>query len=165
MTDTSWEAWAAARLELSCEEFEELGLAAAADLLVSRALMASRYGAAQPMVTASSKQAGGHSRTVTRRMLDQLRLPPNKRRAVHRLFTGTSTWAGLFAIYGENRDLTPAERLYVRRQLLIIRRATAPAPDASSEPPRRTAEPHQRRRPARPLTQTVPAADRRRNPG
>ena len=165
MTDTPWEAWAAARLELSCEEFEELGLSAAADLLVSRALMAGRYGAAQPMVTASSKQAGGHSRTVTRRMLDQLRFPPNKRRAVHRLLTGTSTWAGLFAIYGESRDLTPAERLYVRRQVLIIQRATARAPDASSEPPRRTAELRQRRRPARPLTRTAPAADRRRNPG
>lgn len=165
MSHTSWEPWAAARLELSCEEFEELGLAAASDLLVSRALMASRYGAPQPMVTASSKQAGGHSRTVTRRMLDQLRFPPNKRRAVHRLLTGTSTWTGLFTIYGENRELTSAERLYVRRQLLIIRRASVPAPGASSEPPRRRAERHQRRRPARPLTQTGPAADRRRNPG
>lgn len=165
MTVMSWEVWAAARLELSCEEFEEMGLSAAADLLVSRALMASRYGAARPLVTASSKQAGGHSRTVTRRMLDQLRFPPNKRRAVHRLLTGTSTWAGLFAIYGQGRDLTPAERLYVRRQLLIIRRATAPAPDASSEPPHRRAEPLQRRRPGTPLDRIAPAGDRRRNPG
>jgi hypothetical protein len=131
MTDSSWEGWATSSLELSREEFHELGLAAAAEILVSRALMASRYGAAQPLVTASSKQAGGHSRTVTRRMLDQLHYPPDKRRAVHRLFTGTSTWAGLFAIYGDSRDLTPAERLYVLRQLRIIRRATAPVPGAS----------------------------------
>src|SRR5688500_7944054 len=120
MTRQPWEAWAAAAVEMTAEEFAALGLTAAAELLLSRALAAGSHGAVRPLVTASSKQAGGHSRTVTRRMLEQLRFPANKRRALHRLFTGTSTWPGLFVIYGDARDLTAAEHAYVRRQVRVV---------------------------------------------
>jgi hypothetical protein len=132
MSSQPWEGWAAAALEVTPEELKRLGVAAAAELLVSRALEAGRRGAAHPMVAASGKRAGGNSRIATRRMLDQLRFRPDKRRAVHRLLAGTSTWPGLFAIWGEGgRELTPSERRYVRRHVRIIQRATAPVPGES----------------------------------
>ena len=127
MSSPPWEGWASATLEVTAEELTRLGVATAAELLVSRALEAGRRGAVHPMVAASGKQAGGNSRIATRHMLDQLMFCDVKRRAVHRLLTGTSTWPGLFAIWAEGgRELTAAERRYVRRHVRIIRRATAP---------------------------------------
>lgn len=93
----------------------------AVDILISRLEEARRRGAGDPLVTITAKSAGGNSRECTRRMLLQLGLEPNSRRAVHRLLGGSpSGWPGLLRIFSEGRGLTEEEFVYARRQLLCI---------------------------------------------
>lgn len=93
----------------------------AIDILISRLEEARRRGAGDPLVTITAKSAGGNSRECTKRMLKQLGLDPNSRRAVHRLLGGSpSGWPGLLRIYSEVRRLTDDEYVYARRQLLCI---------------------------------------------
>lgn len=103
-------------------------LVPAIDILISRLEEARRRGACDPLVTITAKSAGGNSRECTKRMLMQLGLEPNSRRAVHRLLGGSpSGWPGLLRIFSEGRGLTDDEFVYARRQLLCINPARAVA--------------------------------------
>ncbi len=118
-----FEHWAAAQVGLTPEQVEDLRLVAAFEVLLCRCEEARRRGAKDPLVTISSKQAGGNSRTCTRRMLDQLGYTPRQRRAIHRLLAGSSSgWPGLFRLYCGDGALTPQQRQYARRQVVSFLR-------------------------------------------
>jgi len=114
-----FEHWAAAEVGLTPEQVETLRLVAAFEVLLSRCEEARRRGAKDPLVTVSSKKAGGNSRACTRRMLDQLGYTAGQRRAIHRLLAGSSSgWPGLFRLYCDDGQLTIRQRQYARRQVL-----------------------------------------------
>lgn len=119
-----FEHWAAAEIGLTSEQVDALQLVAAFEVLLSRCEEARRRGAKDPLVTVSSKQAGGNSRTCTRRMLEQLGYTAGQRRAIHRLLAGsTSGWPGLFRLYCVDGPLTSGQRQYARRQVQSFMRS------------------------------------------
>ena len=116
-----FEYWVAAQVGLTPEQVDALRLVAAFEVLLSRCEEARRRGAKDPLVTISSKRAGGNSRICTRRMLDQLGYTPRQRRAIHRLLAGSSSgWPGLFRLYCDDGQLTIRQRQYARRQVLLF---------------------------------------------
>lgn len=116
------EEWIRVELALDPEDDLRVVLSGAADVLLARAVAAAERGATDPLVTVSGKRAGGNSRAVTKRMLEQLGLPPRARRLVHRLLGGSPTgWPGLLRIFTEQRHLTADERALVERQLEALR--------------------------------------------
>jgi hypothetical protein len=118
-----FEQWAAVEIGLTSEQVDALRLVAAFEVLLSRCEEARRRGARDPLVTVSSKKAGGNSRACTRRMLEQLGYTAAQRRAIHRLLAGsTSGWPGLFRLYGEDGPLTSSQRQYARRQVQYFMR-------------------------------------------
>ncbi len=118
-----FEHWAATQVGLTPEQVEALALVAAFEILLSRCEEARRRGAKDPLVTISPKQAGGNSRTCTRRMLDQLGYTARQRRAIHRLLAGSSSgWPGLFRLYCGDGGLTAQQRQYARRQVVSFLR-------------------------------------------
>ena len=120
----SFEHWAAAETGLTSEQVDALRLVAAFEILLSRCEEARCRGARDPLVTVSSKRAGGNSRACTRRMLEQLGYTAAQRRAVHRLLAGsTSGWPGLFRLYGDDGPLTSSQRQYARREVQSFLRA------------------------------------------
>ena len=119
-----FEHWAAAKIGLTSEQVDALRLVAAFEILLSRCEEARRRGARDPLLTASSKRAGGNSRACTRRMLEQLGYTAAQRRAIHRLLAGsTNGWPGLFRLYGDDGPLTSSQRQYARRQVQSFLRA------------------------------------------
>lgn len=114
--------WAAHQLGLTANDVDAMKLAGAFEVFVSRLEAARRRGASDPLVTITSKRAGGNSRLVTRRMLHQLGYTPTQLRAVHRLIAGSgSWWPGLLRLYALDVDLDARQRQYARRQLVCIR--------------------------------------------
>lgn len=119
-----FEHWAAAETGLTSEQVDTLRLVAAFEILLSRCEEARCRGARDPLVTVSSKRAGGNSRACTRQMLEQLGYTAAQRRAVHRLLAGsTSGWPGLFRLYGDDGPLTSSQRQYARREVQSFLRA------------------------------------------
>lgn len=113
-----FEHWAAGVVGLTPEQVETLRLVAAFEVLLSRCEEARRRGAKDPLVTVSSKKAGGNSRACTRRMLEHLGYSASQRRAIHRLLAGSSSgWPGLLALYCSGGELTLPQRQYARRQV------------------------------------------------
>ncbi|MDQ5841090.1 MAG: hypothetical protein M3537_08100 [Chloroflexota bacterium] len=118
-----FEHWVAAQVGLTPKQVDALRLVAAFEVLLSRCEEARRRGAKDPLVTISSKRAGGNSRICTRRMLDQLGYTDRQRRAIHRLLAGSSSgWPGLFRLYCADGGLTPQQRQYARRQVVSFLR-------------------------------------------
>lgn len=114
--------WAAHQIGLTASDVAAMKLAGAFEVFVSRLEAARRRGASDPLVTITSKRAGGNSRQVTRSMLQRLGYTPTQLRAVHRLIAGSgSWWPGLLRLYALNVDLDARQRQYARRQLLWIR--------------------------------------------
>ena len=114
--------WAARQLGLTADDINAMELTGAFEVFVSRLEAARRRGASDPLVTITSKRAGGNSRLVTRRMLHQLGYTPTQLRAVHRLIAGSgSWWPGLLRLYAVDVDLDARQRQYARRQLVCIR--------------------------------------------
>ena len=114
--------WAAHQVGLTADEVDALRLTAAFDVFVNRLEAARRRGASDPLVTITSKRAGGNSRQVTRRMLHQLGYTPTQRRAVHRLVAGSGGWwPGLLHLYARGVDLDVRQRQYARRQVQRMR--------------------------------------------
>ena len=114
--------WAADQLGLTANDVDVMKLAGAFEVFVSRLEAARRRGASDPLVTITSKRAGGNSRLVTRRMLRQLGYTPTQLRATHRLIAGSgSGWPGLLRLYAMDVDLDARQRQYARRQLVCIR--------------------------------------------
>lgn len=114
--------WVAHQLGLTADDVDAMKLAGAFEVFVSRLEAARRRGASDPLVTITTKRAGGNSRLVTRRMLRQLGYTPTQLRATHRLIAGSgSGWPGLLRLYALNLDLDARQRQYARRQLLYIR--------------------------------------------
>jgi len=123
--------WIADELDLEPGDSRMDVIIPAIDILISRLEEARRRGAGDPLVTITAKSAGGNSRECTKRMLKQLGLDPNSRRAVHRLLGGSpSGWPGLLRIFSERRPLTDDESVYARRQLLCINPAHAVAQES-----------------------------------
>ncbi len=121
MSRTPFTEWAAHQLGLTAHDVDAMKLAGAFEVFVSRLEAAHRRGAADPLVTITSKRAGGNSRLVTRRMLQRLGYTPTQLRAVHRLLAGSgSWWPGLLRLYALDVDLDARQRRYARRQLLSI---------------------------------------------
>ncbi len=119
-----FEHWAAAETGLTSEQVDTLRLVAAFEILLSRCEEARCRGARDPLVTVSSKRAGGNSRACTRQMLEQLGYTAAQRRAVHRLLAGsTSGWPGLFRLYCDDGPLTSSQRQYARREVQSFLRA------------------------------------------
>jgi hypothetical protein len=117
--------WAADQIGLVPQEVASLKLLPAFDVFISRVEAARRRGAADPLITVSSKRAGGNSRACTRRMLEQLGYSAAQRRAVHRLLAGSPCgWPGLLRLYVASADLTAEQRQYARRQVLAILRCS-----------------------------------------
>ena len=118
------------RFELWLREFgitpdvaENLRLRVAFEIFLSRLESARERGAEDPLVTITTKAAGGNSRACTRRMLEQLGYEPAERRAIHRLFAGSpSGWPGFLRLYVASRQPTPDQVRYVRRQIRSIER-------------------------------------------
>lgn len=133
--------WAIEQVGMTREEAERIRLDAVLDLFVSRIeCAASRTD--RPLRTITAKKAGGNSRAVTRRMLDQLRFEPHQRRAVHRLMAGSpSGWEGLLGLFAAGSSLTTEQRRYARRQvrLILTTRTSSPAASASHGAGRRVA--------------------------
>lgn len=118
-----FEHWAASQVGLTREQVDALRLVPAFEVLLSRCEEARRRGAKDPLVTVSSKRAGGNSRTCTRRMLEQLGYTASQRRAIHRLLAGsTSGWPGLLRLYCDDLQLTLGQRQYARRQVKYFTR-------------------------------------------
>ena len=114
--------WVAHQVGLTAGEVDALRLTAAFDVFVNRLEAARRRGASDPLVTITSKRAGGNSRQVTRRMLHQLGYTPTQRRAVHRLVAGSGGWwPGLLHLYAMGVDLDVRQRQYARRQVQRMR--------------------------------------------
>lgn len=121
MTDFGLNRWIVDELDLEVADPRMDVIVPAIDILISRMEEARRRGASDPLMTITAKSAGGNSRECTKRMLKQLGLAPNSRRAVHRLLAGSpSGWPGLLKIFSEVRGLTDDEYVYARRQLLCI---------------------------------------------
>ncbi|WP_404385274.1 hypothetical protein LL946_04705 [Knoellia locipacati] len=121
MSTLGLEHWTVDELDLQPDDPRMDVIVPAIDILISRLEEARRRGASDPLVTITAKSAGGNSRECTKRMLMQLGLAPNSRRAVHRLLGGSpSGWSGLLRIFSEGRGLTEEEFVYARRQLLCI---------------------------------------------
>lgn len=134
MTRIPFPQWAAHQIGLTADDVDAMKLTGAFDVFVNRLEAARRRGAADPLLTITSKRAGGNSRLVTKRMLQQLGYTPTQRRAVHRLIAGSgsksvSGWPGLLRLYATGVDLDASQRQYARRQLLWIR-ADQPRPRA-----------------------------------
>ncbi len=122
MSRTPFTEWAAHQIGLTAHDVDAMKLNGAFEVFVSRLEAAHRRGAADPLVTITSKRAGGNSRLVTRRMLQRLGYTPTQLRAVHRLLAGSgSWWPGLLRLYALDVDLDTRQRQYARRQLLCIR--------------------------------------------
>lgn len=122
MSRTPFIEWAAHQIGLTADDVDAMKLAGAFEVFVSRLEAAHRRGAADPLVTITSKRAGGNSRLVTRRMLQRLGYTPSQLRAVHRLIAGSgSWWPGLLLLYALDVDLDARQRQYARRQLQQIR--------------------------------------------
>ncbi|WP_157582332.1 hypothetical protein [Phycicoccus sp. Soil803] len=118
---TALDEWIRDELRLGQHDPRLAVVAPAADILLSRAVAAAQRGATDPLVTVTSKRAGGNSRACTKRMLEQLGLEPEARRVVHRLLAGSpSGWPGLLRIFSEQRHLSDAERTHARRQLGLL---------------------------------------------
>lgn len=114
--------WLSDTFDISPTEIHRLRLDAAFEIFLSRLESARDRRAKDPLVTITAKAAGGNSRLVTRRMLDQLGYEPAERRAVHRLFAGSNgEWPGLLRLFGRQQEPTPQNVRYVRRQLCILR--------------------------------------------
>jgi hypothetical protein len=120
-----FEQWAAVEIGLTSEQVDALRLVAAFEVLLSRCEEARRRGARDPLVTVSSKKAGGNSRACTRRMLEHLGYTAAQRRAIHRLLAGSTSggWPGLFRLYGDDGPLTSSQRQYARRQVQYFMRS------------------------------------------
>lgn len=128
MSTSGLEHWIFDELDLEVGDPRMDVIVSAIDILISRLEEARRRGASNPLKTITAKSAGGNSRECTKRMLMQLGLEPNSRRAVHRLLAGSpSGWPGLLKIFSEGRGLTDEEFVYARRQLLCINPADAVA--------------------------------------
>lgn len=122
MSRTPFTEWAADQIGLTAHDVVAMKLAGAFEVFVSRLEAARRRGASDPLVTITSKRAGGNSRLVTRSMLQRLGYTPTQLRAVHRLIAGSgSWWPGLLRLYALDVDLDARQRQYARRQLLWIR--------------------------------------------
>lgn len=114
----AFDVWAAEQLGVTRDELESMKVLAALDVFISRLEAAKDRGARNPLVTASSKRAGGNSRACTKRMLEQLGFTPPQRRAVHRLLAGSPAgWPGLLQLFVQSQDLDRSMRQYARRQL------------------------------------------------
>lgn len=121
MTRGSFETWAAEQLRVPSRRLHRAGVIVAFDLLADRIGTARVNGSADPLRTLSSDTAGGNSRACTQRALAQLRLAPTARRATLRLLAGSASgWPGLIRLFVRDQRLTPRQRRYARRQLLLI---------------------------------------------
>ncbi len=136
MTAQAFGEWVRNELDLTAQETEAIRLQPAFEVLLSRIEAARRRRAVDPLVTITSKRAGGNSRDATKRMLLQLGYTPAQRRAMHRLLAGSpSGWPGLLRLFVRNESPTDAQRGYARSQVAAILRAdpvrcaaAAPAP-------------------------------------
>lgn len=141
MHSDTFTTWAIEQVGMTREEADRIRLDAVLDLFVSRIESAASR-TDRPLRTITAKKAGGNSRAVTRRMLDQLRFEPHQRRAVHRLMAGSpSGWEGLLGLFAEGSPLTIEQRRYARRQvrLILTTRTSSPAASASHGAGRRVA--------------------------
>lgn len=133
----SFKQWAGSELQLSADDLETLRLVAAFDVLVCRCESARQRGAPDPLVTTSTRRAGGNSREVTRRMLGQLGYTRAQLRVIRRLLTGsTGGWPGLLPLFLAGRPLTLKQRTYARRQVQLFRAASDTPVKQSASPPR-----------------------------
>ena len=108
---------------ITADVAENLRLRPAFEIFLSRLESARGRGAEDPLVTITTKAAGGNSRACTRRMLEQLGYEPAERRAIHRLFAGSpSGWPGFLRLYVDNQQPTSGQVRYVRRQIRTIER-------------------------------------------
>lgn len=124
----SFEKWVLTKTQLTRQDLADLDLMDAYEVIVSRIETATRRGAIDPLVTVSSKRAGGNSRQSTNRRLDLLGYTVAQRRIVHRLLTGTpSGFPGLLALYLEQGDGMNGWHSYVRRQTREYRKLSPPA--------------------------------------
>ncbi len=129
--------WAASQVGMTTDEVEAIKLAPAFDIFTNRAEGAAENGAADPLMTITSKRAGGNSRRVTQRMLGHLHYTPTQRRAMHRLMGQTGRWwPGLLRLYVQGVDLDARHRQYARRQFLLIRDNPPEAPVYARHPVR-----------------------------
>jgi hypothetical protein len=121
MTMTSFVGWVAAQLACGTEELATIQLNNAFAILVCRVEDAARRKADDPLAVVRNSAAGGNSRAATRRMLEHLGYTAAQLRVVQRLLGGSpSGWPGLLSLYVTQRDLTPAEQAYARRQVRAI---------------------------------------------
>ncbi len=136
MTAQAFGDWVRTELDLTAQETEAIRLQPAFEILLSRIEAARRRRAVDPLVTITSKRAGGNSRDATKRMLLQLGYTPAQRRAMHRLLAGSpSGWPGLLRLFVCNESATDAQRGYARSQVAAILRAD-PARSAAGVPAR-----------------------------
>lgn len=132
MTTTSFVLWAAAALDCGTEELAAIRLGDAFAVLVCRVEDAARRNADDPLAVVRNSTAGGNSRAATRRMLGHLGYTAAQLRVVHRLLGGSPAgWPGLLTLYVTQKDLTPTERAYARRQLRAILGSGAARQDRS----------------------------------
>ena len=78
MTSQPFGAWVEEQLQLDQDDPALRPVLPAFEILTSRIDDARRRGARDPYTTVTAKTAGGNSRACTRRMLEQLRLPPRR---------------------------------------------------------------------------------------
>ena len=124
--DERFSVWFGRHFGVAPDETRRLRLDAAFEVFLSRLEAARARGAHDPLVTITGKAAGGNSRCVTRRMLQQLGCDDVERRALHRIFAGsTSGWPGVLRMFAVGESPTTEQRRYVRRQVLILRNAAA----------------------------------------
>src|SRR5690348_8588938 len=118
MTASSFGGWMGAQLNCRADELASIRLEEAFAVLVCRVEDAVRRHVDDPLAVVRNSTAGGNSRAATRRMLGHLGYTDAQLRIVHRLLGGSPAgWPGLLALYVAQRDLTPSERAYARRQL------------------------------------------------
>lgn len=121
MTTSSFGSWVSAQLDCPVEELASVRIDEAFAVLVCRVEDAARRHADDPLAVVRNSAAGGNSRAATRRMLGHLDYTGAQLRVVHRLLGGSPAgWPGLLTLYVAQRDLTPTEQAYARRQLRAI---------------------------------------------
>lgn len=121
MTLIPFASWLATQLDCSEDDLVTARIDHAFDIIVCRIEDAVRHHAADPLAAVRNTGAGGNSRMATRRMLKLIGYSADQLRFVHRLLAGSpSGWPGLLAIYVQDSDLTPEQRLYARRHVEAI---------------------------------------------
>lgn len=121
MKSTSFLHWVADQLDCDTTQLAKVRIDDAFAMLVCRVEDAARRDANDPLAVVRNSTAGGNSRAATRRMLRHLGYTTVQLRVVHRLLGGSpSGWPGLLPLYVAQRNLSPAEQAYARRQLRAV---------------------------------------------